>query len=154
PPRAAASDPHAVPPPTRDFADKPTNQLAKRPAPSDTMISAPTRQLGLRSQQRASTDDETTAEVDVHKLRAARIISKPDSIAMDPIDARSAEILEDIDRNAPASESREERTRRRITSLLERAAGWGKSSDLERAVTAVDLALSEDPNSALAQKLI
>ncbi|TMQ06128.1 MAG: hypothetical protein E6J91_38685 [Deltaproteobacteria bacterium] len=73
---------------------------------------------------------------------------------MDPIDARSAEILDQIDGGAPAIETREERTRRRITALLERAAAWGRDADVERAVTAVDLALSEDPNSALAQKLI
>jgi hypothetical protein len=86
---------------------------------------------------------------------------------MDPIDARSAEILDDIDRAMPgpasaggsgasraAIETREERTRRRITALLERATEWARNNDFERAVTAVDLALSEDPNSALAQKLI
>jgi predicted Rossmann fold nucleotide-binding protein DprA/Smf involved in DNA uptake len=73
---------------------------------------------------------------------------------MDPLDARSAEILEDIDRDAPANETREDRTRRRITALLEHATAWGLASDLERSVAAVDLALSEDPNSALAQKLI
>ena len=75
-------------------------------------------------------------------------------MGLDPIDARSAEILEEVDRDAPANEPREDRTRRRITALLERATAWGQRSDLERSVTAVDLALSEDPNSALAQKLI
>ena len=137
------------------------------------MISAPTRELGLRElsqrpERRATTEDETTGQVDVQKLRTARVSSKPEvPPGMDPIDARSAEILEDIDRGsgAPGSaaapgparaavETREERTRRRITALLERAAEWARSADLERAVTAVDLALSEDPNSALAQKLI
>jgi hypothetical protein len=120
----------------------------------DRLINAPTRQLGLRNDARPATEDETTGQVDIHKLRAARVSSKPDAVAIDPIDARSAEILAAIDRNAPAIETREERTRRRITALLERATEWGKANDLERAVTAVDLALSEDPNSALAQKLI
>jgi hypothetical protein len=116
----------------------------------------PTRNLGLRSESRPQTEDETTGEVDVYKIRAARQNGrpKPDIPGIDPIDARGAEILEDIDRNAPVSETREDRTRRRITALLERATEWGHSSELERAVTAVDLALSEDPNSALAQKLI
>ncbi|HEY0988838.1 MAG TPA: hypothetical protein VGD80_17345 [Kofleriaceae bacterium] len=158
---------------TRDFAEKPTTEVRKLAAPgSDPMISAPTRELGLRElsqrpERRASTEDETTGQVDVQKLRAARVSSKPEvPPGMDPIDARSAEILEDIDRASPspaqpaappfraAIETREERTRRRITALLERAAEWARGSDLERAVTAVDLALSEDPNSALAQKLI
>jgi hypothetical protein len=164
---------------TRDFSDKPTSEHRKPPAPaSDPVISAPTRELGLRelgqrepvkrSDSRAASEDETTAQVDIHRLRSARSTGKPEvHPGMDPIDARSAEILDDIDRASPgplqpgasgafraAIETREERTRRRITALLERATEWARSSDLERAVTAVDLALSEDPNSALAQKLI
>jgi len=147
-----------------DFADRPTNQLPVRPPakPDDSLIAAPTRELGLRelalrpdrSDRRAVTEDETTTQVDVHKVRAGRGNGKAQLPGMDPIDARSAEILEQIDGGAPAIETREERTRRRITALLERAAGWSRDSDFERAVTAVDLALSEDPNSALAQKLI
>jgi hypothetical protein len=175
---AVHPDPHHPASLTRDFAEKPTSEHRKPAAPgSDSMISAPTRELGLRelgqqptkrSEPRATTDDETTGQVDVHKLRSARSIGKPEiHPGMDPIDARSAEILEDIDRAMPGSpqagssgtfraaiETREERTRRRITALLERATEWARNSDLERAVTAVDLALSEDPNSALAQKLI
>lgn len=163
---------------TRDFGEKPTSEHRRPVAPGgDPMISAPTRELGLRelgpqpakrSELRATTDDETTSRVDVQQLRSARSTGKPEiHPGMDPIDARSAEILEDIDRATPgplqpgssgafraAIETREERTRRRITALLERATEWSRSSDLERAVTAVDLALSEDPNSALAQKLI
>jgi hypothetical protein len=125
------------------------------PPRTDDLISMPTRNLGLRD-ARPATEDETTGEVDVHKIRAARQNGrpKPELPGIDPIDARGAEILEDVDRNAPVSETREDRTRRRITALLERATEWGRTAELERAVTAVDLALSEDPNSALAQKLI
>jgi hypothetical protein len=143
---------------TRDFSDKPTTPRTTRPVripPSDPMIFAPTRELGLRTERRPPTEDEPTAEVDVHKIRAsARGNGKPELPVMDPIDARSAEILEEVDSAAPAGETREDRTRRRITALLERATEWGASADLERSVAAVDLALSEDPNSALAQKLI
>ena len=154
-----------------DFADKPTNQMAGRPPPrpDDALIAAPTRELGLRElalrperpeqrgerpDRRAATEDETTGQVDVFKSRPLRSPSKPEIPGMDPIDARSAEILDNVDRGAPAIETREERTRRRITALLDRAAVWGRDADFDRAVTAVDLALSEDPNSALAQKLI
>jgi len=137
--------------PTHDFGDKPTNARGFRT--DELLISAPTRDLGLRV-ERPSTEDETTRELDVHKMRKARGTGKRQIPAMDPIDARGAEILEEIDRHAPANESREDRTRRRITALLERAIEWGRGPDLARAVTAVDLALSEDPNSALAQKLI
>jgi hypothetical protein len=153
-----------------DFTDKPTNQFAGRSPPrsDDSLITAPTRELGLRElalrperserpeplHRRALTDDENTGQTDVFKPRPPRSPSQPEIPGMDPIDARSTEILEQIDRGAPASETREERTRRRITALLDRAAAWSRDADFDRAVTAVDLALSEDPNSALAQKLI
>ncbi|HSR97420.1 MAG TPA: hypothetical protein VLM79_10240, partial [Kofleriaceae bacterium] len=171
---AVHPDPHHTGAMTRDFAENPTSQV-KRPGPgADPMISAPTRELGLREltakppRARPSTEDETTGQADIHRLRAARASAKPEiPPGMDPIDARSAEILEDVDRATPGSpapsgsgafraavETREERTRRRITALLERATEWSRNNDFERAVTAVDLALSEDPNSALAQKLI
>ena len=38
--------------------------------------------------------------------------------------------------------------------MFEKAIEWNAAGELDRAVAAVDLALSEDPNSALAQKLI
>jgi hypothetical protein len=147
---------------TLDFAEKPTNQLAPRalsPKLPEDLVSAQTRDLGLRAEpaptrdRRAATEDETTG-VDVFRARTPRANGKHDIPGMDPIDARSTEILEQVDRGAPAVETREERTRRRITALLDRAAAWSRDSDFDRAVTAVDLALSEDPNSALAQKLI
>ena len=142
---------------TRDFSERPTARSRARAtsARPDELISMPTRNLGLR-EARPATEDETTGEVDVHKIRAARQNGRPrpELSGIDPIDARGVEILDDVDRNAPVSETREDRTRRRITALLERATEWGRTAELERAVTAVDLALSEDPNSALAQKLI
>jgi hypothetical protein len=148
-PTRGDSQPLAV---TRELAGAPTSRIpARTPAPPpDPLISAPTRELGLR----AATEDEPTREVDSRHLRAAeRHNGKRDLPGIDPIDARSAEILEAVDRGMPATESREDRTRRRITALLDRATAWA-GSDLARAVAAVDLALSEDPNSALAQKLI
>jgi hypothetical protein len=148
--------PEASPAPAaRDFVAKPTTSLRVPGTRSDEiLISAPTVELGLRTAKRPASEDEPTREVDIHKVRQARGTGRPEIPAMDPIDARSAEILEEIDRNAPSVETREDRTRRRITALLERAAEWGRGGELERAVTAVDLALSEDPNSALSQKLI
>jgi hypothetical protein len=157
---AEHADPHQPLATTLDFAEKPTNQinaraLSRRPA---DVVNAQTRDLGLRSEaldreRRAATEDETTG-VDVIRSRAPRANGKSDLPGMDPIDARSTDILEQVDRGAPAVETREERTRRRITALLDRAAAWSRDNDFDRAVTAVDLALSEDPNSALAQKLI
>ncbi len=147
---------------TRDFSEKPTKETPRpsevQPAAPDPMpiISAPTRELGLR-QGRAPTEDEPTQMN--KRIRTAPVASDPQGtkadivLPFDPIDARATHILEEIDETAPANEAKEDRTRRRITTLLERATLWS-SVDLERAVAAVDLALSEDPNSALAQKLI
>jgi hypothetical protein len=70
------------------------------------------------------------------------------------VEARAAQILDEIDGATPIDEPRDDRTRRRITSLLDRAADWHRLGDLTKAVTAVDLALSEEPGSALAQKLV
>jgi hypothetical protein len=142
---------------TQDFADKPTQEVQARIS-LDPMISAPTRELGLRP-GRAPTEDEPT--IATHWTGRAQT-GMPDGEGtradlvppFDPMDARSAQILDDIEVGAPAEETNDDRTRRRISTLLERASEWSRAEDLERAVTAVELALSEDPNSALAQKLI
>jgi hypothetical protein len=107
----------------------------------EPLVSAPTRDLGLREQaaQVAARGDGTRADV---------------VLPFDPIDARASEILGDVDEAAPNNEAREDKTRRRISTLFEKASIWSGQGDLERAVAAVDLALSEDPSSALAQKLI
>ncbi|MBA3462627.1 MAG: hypothetical protein H0T46_21910 [Deltaproteobacteria bacterium] len=146
---------------TRDFSEKPTQEITHRPAAEpDPLISAPTRELGLRppGTGRARTEDEPTAAklpMDPAKLFGGREGTQSDVVlAFDPIDARTAQILQEVDAGVPDNEVKDDRTRRRISSLLERASEWSKGSDLERAVAAVDLALSEDPNSALAQKLI
>jgi hypothetical protein len=124
------------------------------------LISAPTRELGLRppGTSRAATEDQPTLttgkvlqpapEYDPEGTRGDIILS------FDPIDARTAQILEEVDRAAPANEPREEKTRRRISALVDQAQVWAASHELDKSVAAIDLALSEDPNSALAQKLI
>jgi len=135
--------------PTRDL---PTGKL---PSFAREMMTAPTRDLGLRPlDARAASpvlDDEST----IHRKRQPTDGTRADVILpFDPIDARSAQILDDVDVGAPDREPKEDRTRRRITTLFERAIEWSRGAELDRAVAAVDLALSEDPNSALAQKLI
>jgi len=132
--------------PTRELnmATAPTRDL---PVTFSAMVSAPTRELGLR--QLALQPTELQETTDARGSTRADIV-----LPFDPIDARSAQILDAVDEGAPANESRDERTRRRITSLMERAAQWSASGDLDRAVAAVELALEEDPNSAIAQKLI
>jgi hypothetical protein len=135
--------------PTRDM------QTGRIPTFGREMAGAPTRDLGLRAAAAEAKlgDEEPTA------TRAPRSLAGDSTrndliLAFDPIDARSAQILEEVDANVPEREAKEDRTRRRITTLFEHALEWSKAGELDRAVTAVDLALSEDPNSALAQKLI
>lgn len=112
-------------------------------------IGAPTQDLGLRELAASALGDVHRAETTGGEGTRADVV-----LPFDPIDARSTEILAEIDRDAPRDEAQEDRTRRRITALFERSAQWTSSGELERAVAAVDLALAEDPNAALAQKLI
>lgn len=156
---AATRDLERVPPPPPMFGTV-----------DDPLVAAPTRELGLRPSGRAATglgdDDEVpTKQSDARAFRdevarsgQSRAVSentKHDIVPpFDPIDARSAQILDDVDADTPPDESHEDRTRRRISGLFERAVAWNGITDFEKAVTAVDLALSEDPTSPLAQKLI
>ena len=141
-------------------------------------ISAPTRDLGLRrGGQPASVfpdEDAPTRQSDARQIREKHATQKLPSLGkqlstvspvgegtradivlpFDPIDARSASILDEIDIDEPPNEAKEDRTRRRISALIERATAWSSQMELDKAAAAVDLALSEDPNSALAQKLI
>ena len=145
--------------PTRDFSEKPTEEIRQRPpaAEPDPLVSAPTRELGLRP-QRALTEDEPTVSkppLDPRMIGVGAEGTRSDIVLpFDPIDARTQQILEEVDEGVAENEQKDDQTRRRITVLLERATEWSKGPDLDRAVAAVDLALSEDPNSALAQKLI
>ncbi|HUJ61787.1 MAG TPA: hypothetical protein VLX92_24955 [Kofleriaceae bacterium] len=156
------------------LATAPTRELDnKRPQapsqPPDPMVTAPTRDLGLR--RPGTSDDSPTRESDATAFRAsttARLKPVPGApppedgtrhdlvLPFDPIDARSAQILDEIDAllGEPGNEAKEDRVRRRITVLFERALAWNGTHELDKAVAAVDLAMAEDPNSALAQKLI
>jgi len=155
--------------PTREFENNQTVRLPKgvlardEPPPIQpvTVTSAPTRDLGLR-QGRPATEDEPTHESDVVAIRKHANTRPPPIdvtttdviLTFDPIGARAEEILEQIDQLAPGAESKEDRTRRRITALIDAAMAWNSRNEFDKAVAAVDLALGEDPNSALAQKLI
>jgi serine/threonine protein kinase len=75
-------------------------------------------------------------------------------LPFDPIDARSEEILDQLDADAPEHETREQRTYRRIITLIDRALQWVDSGELDKAVTAVELALEEDISVAGAEELL
>jgi hypothetical protein len=158
--------------PTRDIASE------ERAQSLEPLVSAPTRDLGLRPGGRPMTSDSNlvddedmpTRQSDVRAIRDAAFASEAPTIektsahgdatrqdvvlAVDPIMAQAAQILDDVDAGAPAGESGDDRTRRRIERLLDLASEWTNGGELDKAVNAVDLALAEDPNSALGQKLI
>lgn len=146
---AQSTVPSAAPPSASEdageanLATAPTRDL---PGALDALVSAPTRELGLRQLALQPTELHQTGET--RETRADLVLP------FDPIDARAAQILAAVDEGAPAGEAADDRTRRRITTLAERAAAWSAAGDLDRAVAAADLALAEDPNSAIAQKLI
>jgi hypothetical protein len=139
-------------------------------------IGAPTRELGLRPRPPSNRpptldnpvdDDAPTKQSDVRAIReTAREQGRAQSHPItevtnsgapphfDPLEVRAAEILDEVDADAPAGEMPSDQTRRRITLLLDRAVAWNHDGDAEKAVCAVELALDEDPNSAVAQKLI
>ncbi len=69
-------------------------------------------------------------------------------------EAITSRLSEEIDAGAPLLESHDERARRRIVALLARASSATAAGDPATAVAAIDLALSEAPDVAAAQKLV
>ncbi len=150
---------------TRDLERDPTQALprAQPHQTRDPLVTAPTRELGLRPRAGTGGIDEEapTREADVRAIRehaAARAMSegtkKDVALPFDPIDARSAQMLDDLDEETPDGEVAEDRTRRRVTTLFAKALAYQRAGELDKAVAAIELALSDDPNSALGQKLI
>jgi hypothetical protein len=75
-------------------------------------------------------------------------------LPFDPIDALSAEILDQLDHDAPANETPDVRAYRRVETLIHQATAWMGLGDPERAVAAVELALDEDTSSREVQELL
>ncbi len=69
-------------------------------------------------------------------------------------DVVAAQLSTEIDMDAPADETEDQRTRRRVSALIERAGAEYEAEHYSTAVTALDLALDERPDSAISQKLI
>jgi hypothetical protein len=66
-----------------------------------------------------------------------------------------AKLVAEVDRDAPSGgETKEQRTRRRISALIALAMKQARSRDLDRAVLAIDAAFAEEADTALAQKMI
>ncbi len=75
-------------------------------------------------------------------------------LPFDPIDARSAEILDQLDNDAPPNETPDARAYRRIETLIHQAMAWMGLGENDKAVAAVELALDEDISSDEVQELL
>ncbi len=75
-------------------------------------------------------------------------------VPTDALEVLAAQIAPRLEREVPPGETKDDRLRRRISTLVEVANEYSRLGDTRRAVAAADLALGEDPDSALAQKLI
>jgi hypothetical protein len=75
-------------------------------------------------------------------------------LPFDPIDARSEELLANLDSDAPPDEVPAARAYRRIETLLSRALAYAGLGELDKAVTAVELALDEQPRTNEVRQLL
>lgn len=75
----------------------------------------------------------------------------PTSSLLSPVARR---LLDELETHAPADPDSDESLRHRVSWLLERAESECVAGDNDAAITALDLALDEQPDSAVAQKLI
>jgi hypothetical protein len=76
---------------------------------------------------------------------------EPDAMHMEAV---AAQIDRDVDAGIPADEPPDGRTRRRVGALIERAEREFAAGHFPIAVAALDLALDEKPESAIAQKIV
>jgi hypothetical protein len=164
--RALAANEFAVSAPTKDLGLRMPDArdagnagraqpATKRPPSVFPDEDAPTRQNDARQIR----DEHSTQKLKALKKPtggASEGTRKDIVLPFDPIDARTVQILEAIEPagGEPAGETKDDRTRRRITALIERSTAWSAAGELDKAVAAVDLALSEESDTALAQKLI
>jgi hypothetical protein len=75
-------------------------------------------------------------------------------LPFDPIDARSEELLAYLDSDAPPREMPQARAYRRVDTLLHRALAYVGLGELDKAVTAVELALDEEPRTSEVHDLL
>jgi serine/threonine protein kinase len=135
--------PSNEPPPYLE--DQPT-QLSPRKPKVPPRKQAPST-LGVPTVAGISDDGSITSPF-------AELTSQDLAVPFDPIDARSAEILDQLDHDAPAGETPEARAFRHVETLLDQANGWLAIGEADKAVTALELALDESADSARGQELL
>jgi hypothetical protein len=141
--QAAPLDLEAAPGPPAVIVDQ---SLLEQPGPSVPDPSErPTREFDNDIQTR----DLERQPISSPSLPGVGLTDEPVSV-----DALAASLRLEIDRNAPEGESDSDRTRRRVGALIKRAESEIHLGNHEIAITSLDLALDEDPDSAAAQKVI
>ena len=93
----------------------------------------------------------TTASRNTEQKPTESRLSYP---SLSPLESLASDLLGEVDRGAAPGESARDRLRRRITALIERAKEEHATGNHTAAVIALDLAIAEDPDSAIGQKLI
>ncbi len=109
-------------------------------------------------------EDATTAALDRHDRRHAEPMRRAQTLGdttrsdivlpFDPIEVFCGELLASLDEDAPTNEPPDARTRRRIDTLVDHAFACYGVGELDKAVTAVEVTMSEDEGSPTAQRLV
>lgn len=118
----------------------------------------PTRRRGLDldsregdfASGRGEFDDE---EKTVERVRTGDVPSQR-TLGPKAVAQLAEGILADLEREPPATESDEDHLRRRVTGLIKRAELESRLGQHATAIVALDLALDESPDSAVAQKVV
>ena len=162
--RAGSSPPEAArPAPTRP-AHWPRVPMPDRSRPPAQQRAA-TFQDEPPTLQPADFDDENPTE-QTSRATAARSLAhitlkhsvldtlRDGDLTFDPVLARTHEILDDIDGEAPTNETPEDRAVRRIDELAARATAWLAIGELESAAIAADLAFGEETSGPRAERAL
>jgi len=138
-------DPDPPPPSLVERSERPTADMVVRPHTGDPHAPVQIEELVLPPPVAAATAvvDDDTAE------RAG-----PDTPPLDDAGDLAAALSEEIDREAVPFETLDQRIRRRIAALIDRALAASRAGRHPVAMAAIDLALTEAPDAAAAQKLI
>ncbi len=109
----------------------------------------------LRTTKRAQTVNAPTGVSDEGSITAFGEATRQDLVLpFDPIDARSAELLGELDTNPPPRETQGARALRHVQQLMQVVSEALATGDAERGVLAVELALDRSSESERAQELL
>jgi len=124
-------------------------------------VDAPTRQRGSGSIGRGGDfSDGAAAEFGDHEQTVERVRGplsgrlSPPTLGAGATAELAQSILSDLERDPPADEARDDHIRRRVSGLIKRGELESRLGQHTTAVVALELALDESPDSAVAQKVV